>query len=298
MTVYGVHTGLQHTTTDELVDLWGRIEALGFDWISIWDHFYAADMGRTTSLEAVAAHTALACTTERVTCGALVYSAGFRHPAVLAKAITTIDHLSHGRAALGLGGGWLQMEYAAFGIPFPGVGERLDILEESASCVRGLLRDETTTFTGTHFQLTDARNDPRPVQSAIPIWIGGAGEKRTLRIAARLADGWNVPFISVDDFARKRGVLHRHCEDIGRDPAELRCAINVGIALDDDDLAAQFGALAPFVSPGVVMGAGDELAERIGRYVEAGADQVNLALRAPWDIAALERAADALGLVA
>lgn len=296
MTVYGVHTGLQHTTTDELVELWRQIEALGFDWISIWDHFYSADMGRTTSLEAVAAHTALACATERVTCGALVYCAGFRHPAVLAKAITTIDHLSHGRAAIGLGAGWSQMEYAAYGIPFPAAGRRLDILEESAACVRGLLRDETTTFTGTHFELTDARNEPRPVQAALPIWIGGAGEKRTLWIAARLGDGWNVPFVSVDDFAHKRAVLHRHCDDIGRDPSEVRCAVNVGIALDDDDLAAQFGGLAPFVAPGVVMGKGDQLAERIGRYVEAGADQVNLALRAPWDIGALERAADALGL--
>lgn len=296
MTVYGVHTGLQHTTTDELVELWGRIEALGFDWISIWDHFYSADMGRTTSLEAVAAHTALACTTERVTCGALVYCAGFRHPAVLAKAITTIDHFSNGRAAIGLGAGWSQMEYAAYGIPFPGPGERLDILEESVTCVRGLLRDEATTFAGEHFRLMDARNDPRPVQPEIPIWIGGGGEKRTLRIAAQHADGWNVPFISPEDFAHKRTVLHRHCDDIGRDPAGIRCAVNVGVALDDDDLAAQFGHLAPFVSPGVVMGKGEALAERIGRYVEAGADQVNLALRAPWDLGALERAADALGL--
>lgn len=296
MTVYGVHTGLQHTTTDELVDLWGRIEALGFDWISVWDHFYSADMGGTTSLEAVAAHTALACTTERVTCGALVYCAGFRHPAVLANAITTIDHLSCGRAAIGLGAGWSQMEYTAYGIPFPGAGERLDILEESATCVRGLLREEATTFTGKHFQLTDARNDPRPVQPALPIWIGGGGEKRTLRIAAEHADGWNVPFVAPEEFAHKRKVLHRHCDDIGRDPAEIRCAVNVGVALDDDDLAAQFGHLAPFVSPGVVTGAGDELAERIARYVEAGADQVNLALRAPWDFDALERAADALGL--
>lgn len=105
-----------------------------------------------------------------------------------------------------------------------------------------------------------------------------------------------MPFISPEDFARKRSVLHRHCEEVGRDPAEITCAVNVGVALDVDDLSAQFGHLAPFVAPGVVMGAGDELADRIGRYVEAGADQVNLALRAPWDFDGLERAADALGL--
>src|SRR4051794_4451476 len=107
MTVYGVHTGLQHTTIDELVDLWHRIEAAGYGWISIWDHFYAAVMtGDADCMEAVAAHAALACETSRVTCGSLVYSVGYRHPAVLAKAITTIDHLAGGRAAVGLGAGW------------------------------------------------------------------------------------------------------------------------------------------------------------------------------------------------
>src|SRR5687767_13114568 len=100
---WGVHTGLQNTTVGELKDLWHRIEDHGFDWTSIWDHFYAADLGGTHSLEAIAAHTALAMETERVRVGSLVYCAGYRHPAVLAKAITTIDHLSGGRVELGLG---------------------------------------------------------------------------------------------------------------------------------------------------------------------------------------------------
>ncbi len=100
---WGVHTGLQNTTVDELKDLWHRIEDHGFDWISIWDHFYAADLGGTHSLEAVAAHTALAMETERVRVGSLVYCAGYRHPAVLANAITTIDHLSGGRVGAGPG---------------------------------------------------------------------------------------------------------------------------------------------------------------------------------------------------
>src|SRR5437764_479900 len=231
MTVFGVHTGLQHTTTDELIELWRRIEAMGFDWISIWDHFYAADLtGSPPCLEAVATHAALACTTERVRCGSLVYSVGYRHPAVLANAIATIDQLSGGRADLGLGAGWSQIEYDAYGIEFPSTRVRLDQLEEAAACVRSLLRDGSTTFAGEHFRMTDAQCDPRPVQEALPIWIGGGGERRTLRIAARFADGWNVPFISPEDFARKRAVLHRHCDDVNRDPAEVRCAANVGLA--------------------------------------------------------------------
>jgi F420-dependent oxidoreductase-like protein len=297
MTVFGVHTGLQHTTADELVELWQRIEALGFGWISVWDHFYAADLtGNPDCMEAVAAHAALACATERVTCGSLVYCVGYRHPAVLAKAVTTIDHLSHGRAAIGLGAGWSEAEYTAYGIPFPPVGVRLSMLEEAAACVRGLLRDEGTTFDGEHFRLVDARNEPRPVQPALPIWVGGAGEKRTLRIAARYADGWNVPFVSPQDFARKRGVLHAHCDDVGRDPADIRCAVNLGLASDDDDMAAQFGNLRMAVAPGVLMGGDEEVRDRIGQYVEAGADQVNIAVRAPWNPDALARVAALVGL--
>lgn len=296
-TTYGVHTGLQNTTTDELVALWHRIEALGFGWISIWDHFYAADgTGEAHCHEAVAAHAALACHTERVTVGSLVYCAAYRHPAVLANAIATIDHLSGGRTAVGIGAGWSQVEFDAYGIPFPGPGARLDLLEEALQCVRGLLRAPSTDFHGTYFDLTDARCEPKPIQEALPIWVGGGGEKRTLRIAARFADAWNVPFISPEQFAHKRAVLHRHCEDVGRDPAEVRCTVNVGLAWDEADLRPQFGNISEFVRPGVLMGSEDQVRDHVGRYIEAGADQVNIAMRAPWDVDGLERLAPALGL--
>ncbi|HEX2038136.1 MAG TPA: TIGR03560 family F420-dependent LLM class oxidoreductase [Acidimicrobiales bacterium] len=297
MTAYGVHTGLQHTTVAELRSLWRHIEDLGFDWISIWDHFYAADMtGHANCLEAVAAHAALACSTTRVRCGSLVYCAGYRHPAVLAKAITTIDHLSGGRVDVGLGAGWSEVEYRAYGIPFPSVGARMDLLEEAATCVRSLLHHDVTSFEGTHFRLTEARNEPRPVQPAVPVWIGGGGERRTLRIAALHADGWNIPFVSPETFAHKRAVLRGHCESVGRDPSTVRCAVNVGIARDEDDLAAQFGNIREFVRPGVVIGTGTAIADRVQEYVAVGADQVNFAVRAPWDPAALEATAAALGL--
>ncbi|MDQ3384724.1 MAG: TIGR03560 family F420-dependent LLM class oxidoreductase [Actinomycetota bacterium] len=303
MTAYGVHTGLQRTSVEELRSLWTRIEDLGYDWISIWDHFYAADLGGGAScLEAVAAHAALACTTSRVRCGSLVYSVGYRHPAVLAKAVTAIDHLSGGRAELGLGAGWSQVEYDAYGIPFPPLDTRMDQLEEAAQCVRGLLRRETTDFAGEWFTLTDARNEPPPVQAALPIWVGGGGERRTLRITARFADGWNIPFVAPETFAAKRDVLHRHCDEVGRDPAEIRCAVNLGIAWTEEGLRDQFGGLADLVRPGVLTGPDDEVLDRIGRYVDAGADQVNIALRASttggptWDVDALERLAVALDL--
>ena len=286
--IFGVHTGLQDTSVADLRSLWTRIEELGFDWISIWDHFYAADLVSTHNHEAVAAHAALACHTERVRCGSLVYCAGYRHPAVLANAITTIDHLSGGRAELGLGAGWAQPEYAAYGIDFPGAGTRLDILEESLACVRSLLRDEISDFSGEHFTLTDAHCDPKPMQAELPIWVGGGGEKRTLRIAARYADGWNVPFVSPDVFAHKRTVLHEHCGDLDRDPSRIRCAVNLGVAPDEAALARQFGAIAEVVRPGVLMGSPEQMTDAIGRYADAGVDQINLAMRAPWEHDLLE----------
>lgn len=297
MTIYGVHTGLQHTTYDELVDLWHRIEAAGYGWISVWDHFYAADLtGNPNCLEAVAAHTALACETERVKVGCLVYCAGYRHPAVLAKSITTIDHISNGRAAMGIGAGWSQLEYDAYGIPFPSTGERLAILDESAACIRGLLRDEKTTFTGKHFTLTEAENVPRPVNPNLPLWIGGGGEKKTLRSVAKYADGWNVPFIAPDQFAAKRAVLAEHCEAVGRDIDEITCAINVGYSQSEEDFEKQFGLLRMGVRPGVLMGSDQEIVDKLGAYVEAGAAQVNIAVRAPWDPEALERFAALVGI--
>jgi F420-dependent oxidoreductase-like protein len=297
MTTYGVHTGLQNTSVEELVGLWRRIEDLGFGWISIWDHFYAADMtGDPHCHEAVAAHAALACHTSRVRVGSLVYCAGYRHPAVLANAIATIDHFAGGRADIGVGAGWSQVEYEAYGIPFPSVKERLDILEESVACIRGLLREDRTTFEGQHFRMRDAQCEPKPLQDALPIWIGGGGEKRTLRIAARYADGWNVPFISPEDFGRKRKVLHEHCEAVGRDPAEIRCAINVGLAWREEDIEPQFGRLRVMVRPGLLLGSEDEVVDKVGQYIENGADQINIAVRAPWDVEGLERLAEALRL--
>lgn len=299
-TKFGVHTGLQHTTYESLQPLWVLIERLGFHWISIWDHFYGAtgQPDDAACYEAVAMHSALAATTSRVRVGSLVYSIGYRHPAVLAKMITAIDHVSGGRADIGLGAGWAQVEYDAYGIPFPAIKTRMDQLEEAVQCVRGLLHDEVTSFSGQWFSLDNARNEPRPVQKKIPIWIGGGGEKRTLSITARYADGWNVPFVAPEAFRHKSQVLTEHCEKAGRDPKAISRTVNLGIAWTDESLRAQFGHLADYVRPGVLTGSEQQVIDRIGEYVDAGADQINLALRAPFDTDALERFAQVLGLSA
>jgi alkanesulfonate monooxygenase SsuD/methylene tetrahydromethanopterin reductase-like flavin-dependent oxidoreductase (luciferase family) len=287
---WGVHTGLQNTTVDELHDLWTRIEDLDFDWISIWDHFYAADLQSPHCLEAVAAHTALACHTSKVRCGSLVYCAGYRHPAVLANAIATIDHLSGGRADLGLGAGWSHVEYNAYGYTYGSPKERVDLLEESLACIRGLLQDDTTDFAGQYFTLTDAQCEPKPLQKRLPIWLGGRGP-RMLGIAARHADGWNVPFLSPEEYAEKRSALVEQCEQVGRDPQTMQYSVNVGVAPDEDSLNEQFGPVADFVRGGVLMGDPGAMAEKVAKYAEAGADQINIALRAPWRLDLLEHLA-------
>jgi alkanesulfonate monooxygenase SsuD/methylene tetrahydromethanopterin reductase-like flavin-dependent oxidoreductase (luciferase family) len=225
-----------------------------------------------------------------------VYCAGYRHPAVLAKAVTTIDHISNGRAAMGIGAGWSQVEYDAYGIPFPSAKVRLEMMDEAAACLKGMFRDDKTTFKGEHFQLTDAQNVPRPVNPSLSLWIGGGGEKRTLRTVAKYADGWNVPFISPEQFTAKRAVLAQHCEDVGRDPAEIMCAANVGFSNSEEDFEKQFGHLRMGVRPGVMMGSDQEVVDKLGAYIDAGADQINIAVRAPWDPEALERFASLVGL--
>ncbi len=294
MTVFGVHTGPAKTDATELLALWRRVEELPFEWISVWDHFYAADGDSTNCLEGIASHTALAMATERVRCGSLVYCAAYRHPAVLANAMAAIDQFSGGRCEVGLGSGWLEQEFAAHGIPYPPVRRRLDMLAEYVQVVRGLLSGERFDFDGEYFTIDSAICDPPPLRRPMPIWIGGGGERRTLRIVAEYADGWNVPFISAEQFAHKCTVLDEHCAAVGRDPTAVTRSINVGVATDDDSLQRQFGMIAEFVRPGVVMGSREQMVEGIGRFVEAGAQQINVALRAPFEYDALEAIAEAI----
>ena len=298
MTIFGVHVGLQSTTVDDLRRTWRSIEDMGYSWISVWDHFYGAT-GRADDydcLESTAMHAALACSTSRVEIGCLVYSIGYRHPAVLAKSITAIDLLSGGRAAMGIGAGWSKLEYDAYGFEFAPVKVRMDQLEEGLHCVRSLLHEEVTTFEGTWFQMREARNEPRPAQTRIPIWVGGGGEQRTLRIAAKYADGWNVPFVPPEMFAHKNRVLDEHCEKVGRDPKQIRRAINVGLAFTEENLRHQFGEVTEFVRPGVLNGSNEQILDRIGQYVDAGAEQVNIAIRAPFDLDAIGVLAEVLRL--
>jgi alkanesulfonate monooxygenase SsuD/methylene tetrahydromethanopterin reductase-like flavin-dependent oxidoreductase (luciferase family) len=213
-----------------------------------------------------------------------------------AKAATTLDHITGGRFNLGLGSGWHEPEARAFGYPFPSLTTRFDMLDEAATIIRSLLTNDRTTYTGEHFSVDNASCLPLPVQERLPIWIGGMGEKRTLPLVAKHADGWNVPYISPEEFARLNGVLDARCSDAGRDPKTVRRAINLTFNLSSTAEAAaaeierQQAAWGPAfarVSAGGLFGTPDQAVERICSYVEAGANDVNIALRAPWDADAL-----------
>ncbi len=295
----GAHVGQQNLEMDALRSTWRRLDGAGLDWISAWDHFYEAPPagGTLAHFEAVGTLAALALSTERARIGCLVFYVGYRNPGQLAKAVTTIDHLSHGRFELGLGAGWHEQEAAAYGYEFPGLGQRLDMLEEAVPLIRSLLTNERTTFEGRYFRTEDASCLPLPVQDRLPIWVGGTGERRTMRIAARHADGWNAAYTTPAEYRRLSRVLDEWCDKEGRDPATIRRTVNLiflasadaaGAARVDQQLEAQWGELAGRVKGGAVTGLPAQVAEQVAAYVEAGAQGVNIALRAPWDDAALD----------
>lgn len=295
---FGLHTGPQECSYDDLRRAWSLADDHGFEWASVWDHFYPAGADpRGTCFEAVSIMTALAAHTKRVRVGCLVYCMAYRHPAVLANAAVTIDHVSGGRLELGLGAGWSQIEFDAYGIPFRPIGDRLDQLEEGIGLIRSLFENETTDFRGKHYTLTEARCEPKPLQKKPRLWIGGSGEKRLLRIVARHADAWNVPFVAPDAFAHKTRVLDEWCAREGRDPRSILRTVNVGLMLAPDERAARakrhqleqaFGDLFPLVEPGMIIGTPGQAIDRIAAYREAGAEWVIFALRAPFSWESVE----------
>ncbi|MBM3943998.1 MAG: TIGR03560 family F420-dependent LLM class oxidoreductase [SAR202 cluster bacterium] len=295
----GLHTGPQRCTFDDLRRLWRIAEDTGFHQVSVWDHFYddPSAVGDGPNFEAVATLAALASETERVRIVVYAFCVGYRHPAVLANAAVTIDHISNGRFEIGLGAGWLEKEYRAYGIPFPPVGVRMDILEESVQIIRSMFQDERTNFRGAHFTMTDAICQPKPVQKRLPIWVCGGGEKRTLRMAARYGDKWNIPYPSPEVFKQKNAVLDEWCDKEGRDGGEILRSANVGLFLGANQAEAKkkraqfekmFGERAPVQAGGMLIGTPSEATDRIGEYVDAGAQNVNVVMRAPFDFDGLQ----------
>lgn len=244
---FAFKTAPQNTSWDAMLAVWRAaddIEVFESGWT--FDHFYPIFSDSTgPCLEGWTTLTALAQATRRLRLGTLVTGVHYRHPAVLANMAATLDIISGGRLEIGIGAGWNEEESGAYGIALGSPRERSDRFEEAVEVIVGLLSQETTTFTGEHYQLVGARNEPKPLQRPHPpICIGGNGEKRTLRTAARFAQHWNFVGGTPAEFAHKREVLHAHCADIHRDPADILLSSHVRFTGDPAATAASAAELA------------------------------------------------------
>ncbi|HEU5353888.1 MAG TPA: LLM class F420-dependent oxidoreductase [Actinocrinis sp.] len=228
----------QGVTIDVLRSVWRIADEAGFDHCWNMDHFASlGDRDTKDIFEAWTMLAGMASLTKRVRIGCSVTGNTYRHPGVLAKMAVTVDHLSGGRLEFGIGAGWAQNEHTMLGLPFGTVGDRSDRLEETLQIITSLWTDPTTTFHGKHYQLEDAIAEPKPVQRPHPpIWIGGSGPKRTLRMAAQYADVWNAAGGAPELVAESSAILDRHCADIGRDPAQIRRSVQIRFDGDAEGL--------------------------------------------------------------
>jgi F420-dependent oxidoreductase-like protein len=291
---WGIQSSPQHVTYEELLQLWLHADALGYDSAWLFDHFMPISGDRTgPCFEGWMMLTALAAQTNQIHVGCLVTSIIYRHPALLAKMGATLDVISGGRLELGLGAGWFEAEAAAYGMHFPSTGERLEQLDEGLQVIRKLWTQETSDFHGTHFRLSGARCEPKPIQKPTPtIWVGGQGERVTLRIVAEQADGWDMDMLPLSVYDHKLTILNEHCERARRDPGSLRKMIHFsGVIAEDnqkaqvraDTLAKDWNTTVDDLRGRVLMGTPQQAAEQLAAYAERGVEHFVLSLAAPYD---------------
>lgn len=261
---------------DHVASLAKAAEDEGFGLVSVMDHLYQIrGVGPETDpmLEGWSTLAALSQRTERVRLGTLVTGVTYRNPALLAKTATTLDVLSKGRAILGIGAAWNEDEHAGYGFDFPPVRERMDRLEDALSIITRMFREDRPSFEGRHHRIDRALNVPRPIQAGgPPILVGGGGEQRTLRIAARFADMTHWFPLGMDVLRHKTELLERYCEEIGRDPStiERTMAAPVIVAPDDATAKAIIQSMPEERRPFIQGGRPEQSAEALRRYIEAG----------------------------
>jgi F420-dependent oxidoreductase-like protein len=269
---FGVKTAPQHTTYEAMVAIWRAADALPvFEHAWLFDHFAPifSDLDGPC-FEGWTLLAALAAQTQRIRLGLMVTGNTYRHPAVLAKTAATLDAISNGRLDLGIGAGWNEYEHTSMGIPLYAPGERIRRLGEACEIIKRLFTQQLTDFDGRYYQLKEARCEPKPIQKPYPPFvIGGSGEQLTLRVVARYADIWNFAGGAAEVFEQKRNTLHQHCQEIGRDPAEIECSVQVPVNYAD-------------------LG---ETIRTMQRFVDVGATHLILNLRYPYPDGIVEQLA-------
>jgi alkanesulfonate monooxygenase SsuD/methylene tetrahydromethanopterin reductase-like flavin-dependent oxidoreductase (luciferase family) len=298
----GILLWSQAASWPEVRDASRLVDRLGYDHLWTWDHVYAIFGDPYQPIfEGWGLLHALARETERVELGLLVGANTFRNPGITAKLAATLDHVSEGRAILGIGGAWFGLEHEEHGIDFgSGFGQRLDWLDEAVAACRTLLDGGTVTSpVGERYEFKELRHQPLPVRKHLPIMIGGGGEKKTLRTVAKYADLWNA-MGTLELMAHKVEVLKQHCEDVGRDPATIEFTLGTKFTIRDSVeeadrvwRAAMERNRTPMsrVEDDVTFwnGTPEQLAEKLAPYVELGFTTVISEQPAPYDVETLER---------
>jgi alkanesulfonate monooxygenase SsuD/methylene tetrahydromethanopterin reductase-like flavin-dependent oxidoreductase (luciferase family) len=300
----GINLWSQGSTWPDLLDTAREVERLGYEHLWTWDHVKAIFGDPDQPIfEGWTTATAWAMATERIAIGLLVGANTFRNPGLVAKIATTLDHVSGGRAILGMGGAWFELEHREFGIEFGrSVGERLDWLDESVAAIRRLVSGETVTSpAGGHYAFQGIKISPLPLQKHLPILIGGNGRTKTLRTIARYGDMWNA-FGLPAEVKELDGVLRRHCEDAGRDESEIERSINMWMIIRDSEAEARrewaaemernHTPLEDAIQPSrPIFGTPESIADRLSEYYEAGFTTALVEMPAPYDRETLERLA-------
>jgi len=281
---FGVHTPPEGLDFEHMRSICLRVEELGYDLFTITDHFMNMANPNGPSrhpLECWTTLAGLASITQRIKLGSLVSCYAYRAPTVLAKMATTVDIISTGRLIFGIGAGWHEEEFKGFLGRFPPARERLRGLEETVEICKRMFTSERTTYRGKLFRVENALNSPQPVQKPLPMMIGGGGEKRTLRIAARHADISHFPARNLEEVERRLAALRRHCGDVGRDYDDIRKGVNIGVVIgrDRDETEAKLRRAAEVRGTtvdalrsrvGLAFGTSEEVAEVLGAYISRG----------------------------
>ncbi|HUY05764.1 MAG TPA: LLM class F420-dependent oxidoreductase [Acidimicrobiales bacterium] len=293
----------------KVAEIAGVAERAGFDSLWVMDHFYQIPIMAPETEPMFEAYTLLggiAARTENISLGTLVTGVTYRNPALLAKQVTTLDVISAGRAILGIGAAWHDVEHRGYGFDFPSVKERMDRLEESVQICRLMFTEDRPSFTGRYYTIDEARNIPRPVQkTGIPILIGGSGETRTLALVAKYADACNL-FGNRETIRHKIGVLEDHCETIGRDPTEIAKTRLGGLVIASTNAEAEQKAqrLAKVrnmdedrLRAYATIGDPDAVCEQISGYLDAGLTGMIFNMPDPDDLDILALAGETLAKI-
>ena len=289
---------------ERVADMAVAADDTGFSSVWVMDHFYQLPPLGGPSQPMFEAYTllgALAARTRRVQLGAMVTGVTYRHPAVLAKQVTTLDVISGGRAVLGLGAAWYEEEHDGYGIPFPPVRERMDRMEEAARICRAMFTEDEPSFIGRHYRVSSARNVPRPLRAGgPPILIGGTGRQRTLRAVAKYADACNLHG-GPATVRELLDVLHEHCAREGRDPADIRVTRLGSLFLTDDEKEAAGFRDVVVAAVGeeqarerMTIGPAEQVAAEVQALVEAGVDELIFNLPSARTAEQVAAAGDAL----